>query len=169
MKINDIKQYFNKIPKDQLIDELSSIIMKNIFLKDKYFLLINLGNKKQITDYVKNIINLEFSAPPEESLNFERIENLVKEIPDDLIQIDLYLFSIEKAMNFIMNYGDPGEFFYDKLELFFKNASQLIKNNDQKSEHLIKLKNLIKSTYHLGYGLYPTVVEFYENIFKTKF
>ncbi|WP_167848970.1 hypothetical protein [Geotoga petraea] len=55
MKKSEIKNYLNNFSKKQLIDELSSIIMSNRDLKEKYYILVNIDNKKQITDYVKDI------------------------------------------------------------------------------------------------------------------
>jgi hypothetical protein len=55
MKKTEIKNYLNNFSKKQLIDELSSIIMSNRDLKEKYYILVNIDNKKQITDYVKDI------------------------------------------------------------------------------------------------------------------
>ena len=87
---------------------------------------------------------------------------------DSLGLIELMVYYLECGTDFLCQYGDMYEQYYDSLESVFENTLQLIKQQDQvATKHfLIRLDIVVKKSDGTGYGYYDTISDLLSDFYQ---
>ena len=98
------------------------------------------------------------------------ISNYSKAIGDPLGETELMVFFVECGNNFTLDYGDIDEGFYDALNRMYQRAIKKVLNlpEENQREFQDRLKEIMTSSSHIGWGYHDMLCEDYYSAFPEK-
>jgi hypothetical protein len=169
--IREIRAYLAQKSSDALIDEII-LLVKNFKGVNEYyqFKLSSEGDSEALEKY-KEIIRNEFF--PKRGLGKLRLSNIRKAFSDYKKvssstegRLELMLSFIENGAQFIQDFGDIDERFYEIMENTYEEACKLVSDLGLKTEWIHRFQNLVEETDDTGYGFGDTIRQTFNEFFR---
>ncbi len=169
--IRQLREYLNKKPRENLVDEIILLYNKYPEIKDYYqFTLSSDGDSRALDKYRKMIRNEFF---PNRGLGKLRLSEINKAIRDfkkvsDSVEnlAELMLYYVENGIEFIKTYGDIDEPFYESMENVYENTARMITEHGLKDEFHNHFENLVYASDFTGYEFGETIEEIFNRFFR---
>ncbi|HUU41746.1 MAG TPA: DUF6155 family protein [Desulfatiglandales bacterium] len=166
ISLTNLKRYLKHRSEEELINEISELFAKFENVKDYYSAKLSPGNRDQILQKYKAIIEREFF--PARGFGKARLSTARKAISDykkvatskeDLA--DIMLFYVEMGAEFTTTYGDINEAFYCSMESMYEQAIRYICEQGLQEQFIDRCAKIVEDTSGVGWGFYDTLDELY--------
>src|SRR5690606_23044504 len=163
IKINELKKHLNSLSKQQLEEEIITLVKTYSELHEYYYAKLNPDNE-YILDKYKKIIEKEFSPKSGAILRYPIIKKAIKEfgkITKDQDQIiDLMLFTVDCGVDFTLSFADIDHKFYHAISAIYEEAVRLIVKHE-KDDFIKWCHRLMSSSQEIGWGFAYDMEEIY--------
>ncbi len=169
--IREIRAYLAQKPSDALIDEIIFLVKTFQEVNEYYQVkLSSEGDFKALEKY-KEIVRNEFfpkrgffgklrlSAIRKAFSDYKRVSQSIEG------RLELMLSFVENGTQFIHEFGDIAENFYDSMEKVYEEACKLVSDHGIKTEWIHRFKNLVEDTGDTGYGFGDTISSTFDEFF----
>ena len=153
-----LKKEFQKLTKEQLVEQILDLYDKNKSVKEFYDFYLNPINEKDLVEKYKKIIRKEFDvdSPQRAGLKFSVAKRAISDFKDlqpshDSLA-DVMLFLPECACEFTFNYGDMTEQFYNAAYNNFAAALKFIAKHNLLESFKLRAEQCVKWASPCGYG-----------------
>jgi len=167
IKINELKKYLTPLSKQQLEEEIITLVKTYSELHEYYYAKFHPDNEDMLDKY-KKIIEKEFSLRSGEILRYPIIKKAIKDfgkITKDQDQIiDLMLFTVECGVDFTLSFGDIDQKFYHVIAEIYEEAVTLIVKHE-KYDFIEWCHRLMSSSQDIGWGFAYDMEEIYNEAF----
>ena len=171
----DIETPIKQLSKDQLIDLLRDLYRLSPENKDFFHTRFSTVEADPLPRYKKIIQHaIHPYLEDDESLEIEKandaINRYVKAVDNPVGEAELRIFYVECGNNFTLSYGDIDEDFYDALLDMYKYAIETVLETspDKQKEFQERLKAIMDSASHIGWGYGDSLGDFYYEAFSDK-
>lgn len=152
-----IKNYLNKLSKEELVAELCELESKFIIVHDYFLPKINSHGEKVLLVKYKEIIENEFF--PKRGFGKARLSVARKAVTDfkklhrtKESLSDIMLFYVEVGVSFTNEYGDIDEPFYESMENMYEDTAKYIYENNLWGDFEDRMKKIVSDTENCGWG-----------------
>lgn len=166
MKIKELKNILNALPKEQLIKDIVDLFKKNEFVKDYYTSQYGDNNSSSVLIKYKDIIENEFFpingfAEARLSVAKKAITEFKKICNDKVLIAELMIFYVETGVKYTNCYGDINERFYLSMESMYEQVLKFITNNDLVDVFKGRCLKITNNTVDVGWGFHDQLCQTY--------
>lgn len=167
--IRDIRTYLCSKSPGELIDEV--ILLTKTFPKVKYYQVkLSPKGESQAFERYKKIIRDEFF--PARGFGKLRLTNIRRAISDykrmsdsPERRVELLLYFVEQGAEFISEYGDINENFYESMESAYEKACKLVTSRGSQKKWKDRFHEMVRATDGTGYGFGDSIISIFEEYF----
>jgi Family of unknown function (DUF6155) len=171
----DLKRYLKLKSQHELISQIAELFTRFDQVKDFYEIRINPAfNNAPVQQKYKN--EIRNAVIPQSEKDFRNAPNLAKaekavsdykRIAVSNIEVaEIYLHYVETVIDFINEFGEIDEDFYESMELKFEEALKLIVKDNLEDVFEKECQRIIGEAEGIGYGSYDDLHYNYEKYFK---
>jgi len=167
-----LRQYLRKKEQKELIDEIADLYKKFDSVKSYYQASV-FDDDQGVLEKYKQIIEYEFfpksihAEPPcRISVAKRAIADYKKLSCSDANLADIMLFYVECGIEFINDYGDIDERFYNSMASVYVNACQFIHKSNLESRFQPGALAIVTDTSNLGWGFHDYLRDSYDQFFS---
>ncbi len=169
--IRELRKYFERKPDTILVNEIVTLFKIFPEVKEYYQVKLSDTGGSDALDKYKKIIRHEIF--PERGFGKLQLPNIIKAIKDYKKvssslegQLDLMLFFIELGTQFIHEFGDIDEDFYDYMETNYEDACKLVAKEHLRDEWYDRFQQIVRDTEDTGYGFGDNIDFYFEKYFE---
>lgn len=175
LEAKELKKYLLSKSQGELINQIAELFTRFDQVKDFYQIRLNPAfNDAPIQEkYKKEIRN---AVIPESEKDFRNTPNLAKaekSISDykriaasNVGVVEIYLYYAQTVIDFINQFGDIDEDFYESMEIKFEDALKLIVKNQLQDVFEEHCRRIVNQAEGIGYGSYDELSYNLEEYFK---
>lgn len=172
---SELKKYLHSKSQEELIRQITELFTRFEQVKDFYQIRLNPAfNDAAVQEKYKT--EIRNSVIPESEKDFRNTPNLAKaeKAVSDYKRIaasnsgviEIYLYYVETVSDFINEFGDIDEEFYESMELKFEEALKLIVKDGLQDIFEKSCQRIVNETKDFGYGSGDDLRYCYEQYFK---
>jgi len=167
-----LKKELNRLTKEQLVEQILDLYVKNKSVKEFYDFYLNPRNEKELAIKYKKQIRKEFNVenPMRSTEKFSVAKRAISDFrdlqpsPEALADVMLYL--PESACELTYNYGDYSEQFYNSTYNNYKAALEFIWKNNLLNDFKLRAEQCVKWASVCGYGFADDIAEVYYEYYQ---
>ena len=167
-----LKKEFQRLTKEQLVEQILDLYDKNKSVKEFYDFFLNPLNEKDLAEKYKKIIRKEFDVenPHRAGLKFSVAKRAISDFrvlqPSSDVLADVMLFLPECACEFTFKYGDMAEQFYDAAYNNFATALKFIAMNNLLDLFKLRAGQCVQWASPCGYGFAYDIISKYDEYYQ---
>ena len=170
----DIKTPIEQFKESELVSLIRDLYRLSPENKDFFHTRFSAtGDKDPLLRYKKIIQNaihpyLEDHEPLEIEVANDAINRFSKAVDDPVGEAELRVFYVECGNNFTLSYGDIDEEFYDAVLDMYEYAIETVLETppDKQKEFQKRLKEIMDSASHIGWGYGDGLGDLYYEVFS---
>ncbi len=173
--VKELEQFLQSKSKEELIGQITELFTRFEQVKDFYQIRFNPSfNDAPIREKYK--IEIRNAVIPKSEKDFRNTPNLAKAekiIADykrvaasNIGVIEIYLYYVETVIDFINEFGDINEDFYESMEIKFEEALKLIIKDGLRDVFEKDCRRIVNQARGIGYGSYDDLSYNCEQYFK---
>ncbi len=169
---DDIEKSIKQFEKNQLTDLLWDLYKLSAENKDFFHTRFATTGEDPLPRYKKIIQNaihpyLEDHEPLEVEIATDAVNRYSKAVNNPVGEAELRIFYVECGNNFTLSYGDIDEDFYDALLDMYEYAIETVLEcpPDKQKEFQERLKAIMDSASHIGWGYGDGLGDLYYEVF----
>jgi hypothetical protein len=173
--VKELKRFLQSKSQEELIGQITELFTQFDQVKDFYQIRFNPAlNDAPIREKYKN--EIRNAVIPKSEKDFRNTPNLAK--AEKLISdykrvaasssgvIEIYLYYVETVIDFINEFGDIDEDFYESMEMKFEDALKLIVKDGLRDIFEEDCRRIVNEAKGIGYGSYDDLSYNCEQYFK---
>ena len=174
----ELKNYLKTKSQTELINQITELFTRFDQVNDFYQIRINPAfNDAPIQQNYKD--EIRNAVIPQSEKDFRNTPNLAKAekavsdyrriAASNLGVVEIYLHYTETVIDFINEFGDIDEEFYESMELKFEEALKLIVKDNLEDIFEEKCLRIVNAAEGIGYGSFDDLSYNYEQYFKKNY
>ena len=171
--IRGVRVYLNSKSSDELIEEIVTLVKTFPEVKEYYQVKLSpKGDSKALAKYQKIIRDEFFPAGGFGKLQLSNVHKALKnykKISDAVDgKVELMVYFVEQGAQFIQEFGDIDEDFYESMESVYEEASKLVATHNLKRKWRDRFYDVVRDTDDTGYGFGDAIRASFEEFFSDK-
>ena len=167
----DLKNFLEELNEQELREELIRLYRKFSIIKEYYQLELSTDSTPVVDDYKNKIRRYYFPTNriikrPKATKMRELISQFKKVAPFTFDVIDLLLYQVETMIAFTKERGYVSKGFYLTLVSRYKEALQLIEQEEAKDNFRERSQNIVKEATFIHWGPHKELVHLFEGSFE---
>jgi hypothetical protein len=175
LDLKELKHYLGSKSQDELVQQITELYNRFDQVKEFYEIRLDpVSNDAPIQQkYKKEIRKAVIPESEKDFRNTPHLSKAEKTISDyegitasKAGLVEIYLYYVETVIDFINEFGDIDEDFYESMELKFEEALKLIVKEGLQDIFEKDCQRIINEAEGIGYGSFDNLTSYFEQYFK---
>lgn len=171
----ELKLYLKSKSQDELIKQIIELFTRVDQVKDFYSIRLNpelndVPIQQKYKEEIRNAIIPQSERDFRNTPNLERAEKIISEYKRVAASnsgvIEIYLYYVQTVIDFINEFGDIDEDFYESMEIKFEESLKLIIKDGLEDIFKEDCQRIIDEAEGIGYGSFDELNYNFEQYFK---